>query len=122
MRCGTTNLHIETFDACVAATVDAERRGHRASFFTSQMQGYYEPEILQAVTGRALGSDRIGMGFPDPAPVIAAAGAVTHEIELTGASPQPDEACRWAPGCGGSGRRVKTVTGGPARCMNRHNG
>ena len=82
MRCGTPNLRFETFDACVAATVDAERHGHRASFFTSQMQGYYEPEILQAVTGRALGSDRIGMGFPDPAPVIAAAGAVTHEIEL----------------------------------------
>ncbi len=39
------------------------------------------------------------------------------------ASPQPDEACRWSLLVfGGCGRRVKTVTGGPARWMNRHNG
>jgi len=82
MKCGTPNLRFETFDACVSATADAERRGHRASFFTSQMQGYYEPEVLQAVTGRQLGSDRIGMGFPDPAPVIGAAGQATTEIDL----------------------------------------
>ncbi len=82
MKCGTPNLRFDTFDACVSATADAERLGHRASFFTSQMQGYYEPEVLQAVTGKPLGSDRIGMGFPDPAPVIAAAGQVTSEIDL----------------------------------------
>ena len=82
MKCGTPNLRFETFDACVSATAEAERRGHRASFFTSQMQGYYEPEVLKAVTGRPLGSDRIGMGFPDPAPVSAAAGQVTSEIDL----------------------------------------
>ncbi|WP_197417678.1 LLM class flavin-dependent oxidoreductase [Mycobacterium sp. GA-2829] len=66
----------------MSATVAAERRGHRASFFTSQMQGYYDPEVLEAVTGRRLGSDRIGMGFPDPAPVISAAGQATNGIEL----------------------------------------
>lgn len=82
MKCGTPNLRFDTFDACVSATVDAERRGHRASFFTSQMQGYYEPDVLDAVTGRPLGSDRVGMGFPDPAAVIAAAGRVTSEIDL----------------------------------------
>lgn len=82
MKCGTPNLRFETFDACVSATAQAEERGHRASFFTSQMQGYYEPEVLQAVTGRPLGSDRIGMGYPDPAPVIAAAGQATSEIDL----------------------------------------
>jgi phthiodiolone/phenolphthiodiolone dimycocerosates ketoreductase len=82
MKCGTPNLRFDTFEACVSATVQAEERGHRASFFTSQMQGYYEPEVLHAVTGRPLGSDRIGMGFPDPAPVIAAAGQATSEIDL----------------------------------------
>lgn len=82
MKCGTPNLSFETFDACVSAAVEAERRGHGASFFTSQMQGYYEPEVLQAVTGRPLGSDRTGMGLPDPAPVIAAAGRATSEIDL----------------------------------------
>lgn len=82
MKCGTPNLDFETFDACVSASVEAERRGHRASFFTSQMQGYYEPDVLHAATGRLLGSDRIGMGFPDPAPVIAAAGQATREIDL----------------------------------------
>lgn len=82
MKCGAPNLRFDTFDACVRATVNAERRGHRASFFTSQMQGYFEPEILQAVTGRPLGSDRVGMGFPDPAPVIAAAGQATTDIDL----------------------------------------
>ena len=82
MKCGTPNLRFETFEACVSATVQAEHLGHRASFFTSQMQGYYEPEVLQAVTGRQLGSDRVGMGFPDPAPVIAAAGQATSEIDL----------------------------------------
>jgi phthiodiolone/phenolphthiodiolone dimycocerosates ketoreductase len=82
MKCGTPNLRFDSFDACISATVDAERRGHRASFFTSQMQGYYEPEVLQAVTGRPLGSDRIGMGFPDPAAVIAAAGQLTNELDL----------------------------------------
>jgi phthiodiolone/phenolphthiodiolone dimycocerosates ketoreductase len=82
VKCGAPNLRFETFDACVSATVQAENLGHRASFFTSQMQGYYEPEVLQEVTGRALGSDRVGMGFPDPAPVIAAAGQATAEIDL----------------------------------------
>jgi len=82
MKCGTPNLRFESFDACVSATAEAERRGHLASFFTSQMQGYYEPEVLHAVTGRQLGSDRIGMGFPDPATVIAAAGQVTAGIDL----------------------------------------
>lgn len=82
VKCGTPNLHFDTFEACVTATVGAERRGHLASFFTSQMQGYYEPEVLQAVTGRRLGSDRIGMGFPDPAPVISAAGQATSGIDL----------------------------------------
>ncbi len=82
MKCGTPNLRFDTFDACVSSTVEAERRGHRASFFTSQMQGYYEPEVLEAVTGRRLGSDRIVMGFPDPAAVISAAGQATTEIDL----------------------------------------
>lgn len=82
MRCGTPNLRFETFEGCVAATVEAERSGHRASFLTSQMQGYYPPEVLEAVTGRRLGSDRIGMGFPDPAPVISAAGQATTNIDL----------------------------------------
>ncbi len=82
MKCGRPNLSFQTFEACVSSTVQAEHRGHRASFFTSQMQGYYEPEVLYAVTGRALGSDRIGMGFPDPAPVVAAAGQLTADIDL----------------------------------------
>jgi phthiodiolone/phenolphthiodiolone dimycocerosates ketoreductase len=82
VKCGTPNLRFDSFEACVSATMEAESRGHRASFFTSQMQGYYEPEILAAVTGRHLGSDRIGMGFPDPAPVVAAAGQATTDIDL----------------------------------------
>ncbi len=82
MKCGTPNLRFESFDACVSSTVEAERRGHRASFFTSQMQGYYEPEVLEAVTERRLGSDRIGMGFPDPAAVFSSKGPATTEIDL----------------------------------------
>jgi phthiodiolone/phenolphthiodiolone dimycocerosates ketoreductase len=56
VKCGIPNLRFDTFDACVNATVAGEGRGHGASFFTSQMQGYYEPEVLEAVTGRRLGS------------------------------------------------------------------
>ncbi len=82
MICGSPNLTFSSYDACVQAAVDAEARGDGAMFFTSQMQGYYEPQVLEEVTGRRLGSDRIGMGFPDPAPLIAAIGQRTTAIEL----------------------------------------
>src|SRR4029077_9929768 len=45
-----------------------------------------------------------------------------HGLVLTGLRPSPTRHAFGRQCSGGSGRRVKTVTGGPARCMNRHSG
>src|SRR6478609_743239 len=58
--------------------------------------------------------------MPRPAPPITT--ITIYGSGTNGASPQPDEACMWSVGAGGSGRSGETVTGCPVRCMNRRSG